>query len=873
MQDNILAPPSRESPRPGHRSRPALPTPLTPLLGREQEVAAACTLLRRPEVRLLTLTGTGGVGKTRLALQVATELLDDFGDGVSFISLAPISNPELLIPTIAHTLGLRETGNRPLLDLLKSSLQNKRLLLLLDNFEQIISAAPILANLLEACPQVKLLVTSREVLRVRGEHEFVVQPLPVPDLRQSTDSQALSQYAAVTLFTQRAQAVKPDFQVTDTNAHTIAAICTRLNGLPLALELAAARLKLLSPQALLARLEHRLQVLTRGTRDVSERQQTLRNTIKWSYDLLNEQEQQLFRRLAVFAGGCTLEAVEAVSTAVGDGLANVLDSVHSLIDKSLVQRITQADHEPRLMLLETIREYGLEALAANGEMEATRRAHAAYSLAFAEKANAENWTPQQFSWFERLEREYDNLRAALHWLLARAEAGMALRLATALGWFWFQRGPWSEGRTFLERALAGTQGEVTPLRAQALLNLGDLILNQGELDRTEECYRECLALARHLEDTGRIGASLGSLGYIALIQGSYAAANALLEEGVPLSREAGDRFGTACSLTYWSNVALYQGDYVRARALAEESLALFRDLGSRMDSTFALIRLVEVSFFQGDLAQAYTVAEESLALCIEEVSANKAETLCLLGKVVLQQGDSARAHALAGESLALSKEVNEKSNICPSLSLLGKVTSAQGNYAGARAYYEQSLQVAREAGFHWEIACGLEGLASIVAAQNELAWAARLWGAAETLREVLGASLPPVERPDYEHAVAATRAQLGEKTFVAAWAEGRTMTPDQVLASLEPSPLAEPAPTTSAPTVKPPPPTTYPHDLTAREVEVLRLVAQGLTNAQIAEQLVIRPYTVNNHLRSILGKLGVTTRTAATRFALEHKLV
>ena len=875
MQDNIFILPAREPTEPGRTSTHNLPAQLTPLIGREQEIAAACTLLRRPDVRLVTITGTGGVGKTRLALQVATDLLDDFADGVSYISLAPISDLDLVIPTITQALGIKERGARPLKDLLKAYLRDKHLLLLLDNFEQILPAVPHLTDLLTSCPHLSILVTSRATLHVQGEHEFPVSPLAFPDLAQLPEPEVLSHYAAVALFLQRAQAVKPDFQLTANNARAIVEICARLDGLPLAIELAATRIKLLPPQALLARLGQRLTMLTRGARDAPARQQTLRDTIAWSYNLLDAYEQRLFQRLSVFVGGCTLEAIEALCAALDTGPApiSVLHAVASLIDKNLLQQGGHTGGEPRLLMLETPRAYGLECLTASGQLETMRRAHTDYYLRLAEEAGPELLSPQQSVWFERFEQEHENLRAVMNWLLERAEGGKALRLATALGWFWFQRGHWSEGRTFLERALAGTQGEVTPLRAQALLNLGDLILNQGELDRTEQCYRECLALARQLEDTGRIGTSLGSLGYIALIQGNYAAAKALLEEGVPLSREAGDRFGAACSLTYWSIVALYQGDYVRARALAEECLALFRDLGSRMDSTFALIRLVEVSFFQGDLAQAYTVAEECLVLCIEEVSANKAETLCLLGKVVLQQGDSARAHALAGESLALSKEVNEKSNICPSLSLLGRVTSAQGNYAAARAYYEQSLQVAREGDFKWEIACGLEGLASVVAAQDELAWAARLWGAAAALRKTIGAPLPPVYRPDYEQSVAAARTQLGEQTFASAWAEGRAMTPDQALAArgpapvLMPDPMEQPSPSPAKSAVP------YPDGLIAREVEVLRLVAHGLTNAQVAEQLVIRPFTVNNHIRSIFGKLGVTNRAAATRYAVEHNMV
>ncbi len=361
MQDNIFIFPSRESVELKQASGSDLPAQLTSFIGREQEVAAACTLLRRPQTRLLTLTGTGGVGKTRLGLQVAADLLDGFADDVYFIPLAPISDPDFVMPTIVQTLGLWEVGDRPLLEQLKAYLQEKHLLLLLDNFEQVVAAAPLLADLLASCPELKMLVTSRAVLRIQGEHEFPVPPLALPDLKQLPDGETLSHYAAVSLFLQRAQAIKPDFHMTEANARAIAEICIRLDGLPLAIELATARIKLLPPQALLSRLDKRLHVLVGGTRDAPARQQTLRNTIAWSYNLLDEKEQQLFQWLSVFVGGYTLEAVESLCVALGDGDGTmpVLDTVASLIDKSLLQQMEWEKEEPRLVMLETIREYGL----------------------------------------------------------------------------------------------------------------------------------------------------------------------------------------------------------------------------------------------------------------------------------------------------------------------------------------------------------------------------------------------------------------------------------------------------------------------------------------------------------------------------------
>src|SRR5437588_809855 len=365
-----------------------LPVQFTPLIGREQEVAAVQNLLHRENVRLVTLTGPGGTGKTRLGLQVAAELCDLFPDGVYFVNLALINDPAFVVPAIAQTLGLRQVAGQFLLERLKGELQQKQLLLVLDNFEQIVSAAPQLVDLLAACPSLKLLVTSREVLRVRSEHEFAVPPLAVPDPLHLPELAVVSHYAAVALFTQRAQAINPAFQVTPANARTIAEICVRLDGLPLAIELAAARVKLFPPQALLARLDQRLQVLTSGTRDAPVRQQSLRNTIAWSYDLLNAEEQRLFRRLSAFVGGCTLQAIEAVCVALdkSNEAGRVLDGVASLIDKSLLQQTEQEGEEPRLVMLETIREYGLEALETSGEMEAARLAHAAYYLRLSQQA-------------------------------------------------------------------------------------------------------------------------------------------------------------------------------------------------------------------------------------------------------------------------------------------------------------------------------------------------------------------------------------------------------------------------------------------------------------------------------------------------------
>jgi predicted ATPase/DNA-binding CsgD family transcriptional regulator len=810
-----------------------LPLQVNRFIGREREMTAVRGLLATS--RLLTLTGAGGSGKTRLALQVASDLLEEFAQGVWWVDLAALSDPLLLPQVVASVVGIPERAGRTVTEALADALRPQQMLLVLDNCEHLLAACvQLIETLLRTCSQVQLLVTSREALTITGETTWQVLPLRVPDTYQPPPIDDLLTYEAVQLFVERARSVLPSFTLTTENASAVVQVCRRLDGIPLAIELAAARMRALSVEQIVARLDDAYRLLTGGSRTALPRQQTLRAAMDWSYNLLSAHEQACFRRLAVFAGSFSLEAAEAICAGEPGEAYDVLDVLTSLIDKSLVI-MEQNGSEARYRLLETIRQYGQDQLQEFAEAAGVRRKHLAWYARLAVQAESETLEAQQESVFNRLEAEHDNLRVALGWSLEHQQAETAAQIGAAIWRFWLLRGYMSEGRSFLERALSGLSDK-NAVRAKTLNVAAIMASLQDDAPTARTLVEESLALSRQLAERKQTGYALYILGRLARIEGDYAGAVTFFEESLSLFCELGHKDDIALVLSGLGLTVLYLGEDERATALCEESLALSRELGDpRAISSW----------------------------------------LANLGTIMLARGDNERAKELCEESLAIRQALGYKGGCAHTLAILGRIALHQGEYDRATACYTESLTLRQETGEKEGIATALEGLAAVAGMEGHLVRAARLYGYAESLRTLIGAPLTPIDRLYYQHSVAAVRAQLDEPTYLKTWTDGQAMTLEaalaeavQVQAPMPPTPPSAPVKTQSTSPAR-----GNPFGLTARELEVLRLVTQGLTTTQIAAQLTISPRTADAHLRSIYGKLEVTSRAAATRAALERQLI
>jgi predicted ATPase/transcriptional regulator with XRE-family HTH domain len=806
------------------------PRPLTPLFGREGVADAVAELVRRGErsegSRLVVLTGPGGVGKTRLAIAVADQVTGAFSDGAVFVDLAPLSDPALVVATIAGRFAVDEREKVPLRDSLTAALRRKHLLLVLDNFEHLLPARDEVLALLEACPRLTVLATSRVALRVRGEREYRIAPLELPDTDSSLE--ALECSPAVALFLDRARAAGAELELTATSAPVVAEICRRLDGLPLAVELAAAWTRLLPPPALLARLDRRLPLLIDGPHDLPARQRTMRDTVAWSYGLLAAEERRLFRRLCVFVGGCTPEAAESICAEAVEE-PGVLAGLAALVDRSLVRSLEAAEPgigAPRVTIFETLREYGLGELESCGELEPMRRRHAAYYLALAEEAKVGLRGTEGVAWGRRLDGEHDNLRAALRWALASGERDCALRLAGAMTRFWADRGYLSEGRSWLREALdlpgENGFGDLAAL-VSPLIGAAHLAIDQSDFDEATARCGEAVRLAREFGMGSELLDALNTQGRLARERGEYSESIRHHEEALALARSLGDRLGEAVALGKLGYATTFGGDAARGADLAEQSLEILRALGDARALALALLGLADIISHTGRFARSEALAEEALALfrALGD-TARVSDALWVLGAVALMQEQYERAVPLLEQNLALGRERGDERGTNQPLGALALIALRQGRYERARTMLEESLTILGSYDDRWaramtltllghvELAAGdpsraearfadaaplfqalgnplyvpwcFEGLAGVTAERGDWALAVRLCGARDALHAGLGLGVPPVDRNAHARTLDGCRRTLGGDAFAAAYEAGRALTLDDALA-------------------------------------------------------------------------------------------